>query len=270
MRSFSFDAKKTVRGNFKPNSQAEREFFRQLKKVAQASSHLVDQHVEGATIKNPKAMQASLDAYAKALTPWAERQAARMLHQVQVSNKRAYKKQSKAIGTALRSDLEENGTLALARRLMNEHVALIQSIPIEAGLRAQKIATEAFLTGARAEVNSDTVAGLQSQLGLTEEVAIGRARLIARTETARANAAINQSRAMSVGSNQYRWHNSGDGAVRHSHLQYRGEPSKGYKSGRLQGKVFNWDDPPTLDDGMTGHPGTFPNCRCFAEPVFND
>jgi uncharacterized protein with gpF-like domain len=67
---------------------------------------------------------------------------------------------------------------------------------------------------------------------------------------------------MAVGSNQYRWHNSGDGAVRHSHKIYKGK--------KLQGMIFSWDAPPTLDDGMTGHPGTFPRCRCFAEPVFGD
>jgi SPP1 gp7 family putative phage head morphogenesis protein len=129
-------------------------------------------------------------------------------------------------------------------------------------LRAQKIAFEAATTGTRAEADEDTIAELQKQMGLSTEVATSRALLIARTETARANAAINQSRAMSVGSNQYRWHNSGDEAVRHSHRVYKGR--------KLQGVIFSWDKPPTLSDGMTGHPGTFPNCRCFAEPVFAD
>jgi uncharacterized protein with gpF-like domain len=67
---------------------------------------------------------------------------------------------------------------------------------------------------------------------------------------------------MAVGSGQYRWHNSGDGNVRESHLKLKGK--------KLQGMIFSWDAPPTLDDGMTGHPGTFPNCRCFAEPIFSD
>lgn len=260
MRSFSFDAKKTLKGNFKPSSAAEREFYRQLKKVARASAHVVEQHTDGARITNPKAMQDALNAYARVLTPWAERQAARMLQEVQRSNKRAYQKKSKAMGVALREGVAQNGTLAAAQKLLNEQVALIKSIPIESGLRAQKIATEAFLTGSRAQVNSDTVAELQKELGLTEEVAISRARLIARTEVARANAAFNQARAVAVGSNQYRWHNSGDAAVRHSHKYLNGK--------RLQGMIFSWDQPPTLDDGMTGHPGSFPNCRCFAEPVF--
>ncbi len=118
------------------------------------------------------------------------------------------------------------------------------------------------MTGARAAPSEDTIAELEKQLGLSTEVAISRAQLIAVTETARANASINQARALAVGSGQYRWHNSGDEAVRKSHKTYKGKP--------LQGRIFSWDSPPTLDDGMKGHPGTFPRCRCFAEPVFDE
>jgi SPP1 gp7 family putative phage head morphogenesis protein len=97
---------------------------------------------------------------------------------------------------------------------------------------------------------------------MTEQVATNRAKLIARTETAKATATINQARAESAGSRQYIWRNSGDEAVRHSHKYYKGK--------KLDGQVFDWDKPPTLSDGMTGHPGEFPNCRCFAEPLFTE
>ncbi len=261
MRSFTLDAKKTIKGKFKPSTAAERQFYKQLKKVAQASGHIVEQHVSGPRLVDEKRMQEELKRYSDKLTPWAQSQAARMLEQVQRSNKRAYQNKSKAIGTALNLGVAQQEVGDVALRLLNEQVALIKSIPIEAGLRAQKIAFEAVLAGTRAEANADTIAELEQQLGLSTEVATSRALLIARTETARANAAINQSRAQAVGSNQYRWHNSGDGNVRHSHLYYKGK--------KLQGMIFSWDAPPTLDDGMTGHPGTFPNCRCFAEPVFD-
>lgn len=262
MKSLTFDAKKTLKGKFKPSSTAERDFSRALKKVARAAGSIVDAHVDGVKIKNPQQMQKALEDYSAVLTPWAERQSLKLLNQVQRSNTRAYKEKSKAIGTALKLQVDESDIGAVARALLNEQVALIKSIPIEAGLRAQKIAYEAVLHGTRAEPNEDTIKELQEQLGLSTEVAISRAQLIAVTETARANAAINQSRAMSVGSRQYRWHNSGDEAVRHSHKFYKGK--------RLQGMIFSWDDPPTLDDGTKGHPGTFPRCRCFAEPVFDD
>lgn len=262
MRSLSLDAKKTVRGKFKPSTNAEREFYKQLRRVAQASGHIVDQHADGVKIEDPKKMQDALEAYARAIGPWATRQSAKLLESVQKSNKRAYKNKSKAIGTALELGVAQQDVGAISLKLLNEQVALIKSIPTEAGLRAQKIAYEAILHGTRAEPDQDTINELQKQLGLSTEVATSRAQLISVTETARANASINQARAVSVGSNQYRWHNSGDGAVRDSHKYYKGK--------KMQGMIFSWDKPPTLDDGMTGHPGTFPRCRCFAEPVFDN
>jgi len=251
---------KTLRGNFKPSTAAEKEFYRQLKKVAIVSGHIIDQHANGAFLKNEKEMQRELDRYAKKIEPWASRQALKMLQKVQNSNKRAYTQKSKAIGKALKTGIADNDIGELTLALLNEQVGLITSIPTEAGLRAQKIAYEAFFTGSRANVTAESIAELAKEMGASTDVAISRAYLIARTETARANAVINQQRAMNVGSLQYRWHNSGDGAVRESHRIYKGQ--------RLQGMIFSWDNPPTLDDGMKGHPGTFPNCRCFAEPIF--
>jgi SPP1 gp7 family putative phage head morphogenesis protein len=262
MRSLSLDAKKTLKGKFKPSNSAERQFAKQLKKVAAAAGHIIERHTDGAKLVDEPEMQKALREYSKALTPWARRQSAKLLEQVQKSNKRAYQNKSKAIGTILNEGAATGPVMSASLQMLNEQVNLIKSIPIEAGLRAQKIAFEAATHGMRAFPDQDTIDELQKQLGMSTEVAINRARLIARTETARATASINQSRAEAVGSNQYRWHNSGDEAVRHSHKFLKGK--------RLQGMIFSWDAPPTLDDGMTGHPGTFPNCRCFAEPVFAD
>jgi SPP1 gp7 family putative phage head morphogenesis protein len=261
IKSLTFDADKTLKGKFNPSKAAEKQFYRQLKKVAQVAGHIVEQHTEGANLINEKEMQAALKSYSEKLGPWATRQAAKMLDQVQKSNKRAYQQKSKAISAGIRLNEKESNVIGTAASLLFEQVDLIKSIPLDAGLRAQNIALEAALEGNRAQVDEATVKQLEEQMGLSTEVAKSRAMLIARTETARANAAINQSRAMSVGSNQYKWHNSGDEAVRHSHKVYKGK--------KLQGMVFSWDNPPTLSDGMTGHPGTFPNCRCFAEPIFD-
>ena len=233
-----------------------------LKRWRRVAGHIIESHTEGVKISNENDMQRALRDYAQLITPWARRQSAKLLEKVQRSNKRAYQAKSKLIGKTLKTNLVEKNVDQVAQKLLNEQVELIKSIPLEAGLRAQKIAYEAVLTGQRAAPNEDTINELQKQLGLSTEVAISRAQLIAITETARATASVNQSRAMSVGSGQYRWHNSGDEAVRDSHRIYKGK--------KLQGMIFSWDNPPTLDDGMTGHPGTFPRCRCFAEPIFDD
>jgi len=256
------DAVKTIRGKFKPSRAAENEFYRQLKKVAQYSGHIVEMHARGAVLLNHEAMTAELDAYARKLGPWATRQSAKLLEQVQRSNKRAYQEKSKAMGLALKAGLGDSDVAGIAYALLDEQVELIKSIPLEAGQRAQRIAFEAVLTGTRAEADTDTIRQLEEEMGFSTQAATSRAYLIARTETARANSAFVEARARAVGSGQYRWHNSGDEAVRESHRIYRGR--------KLQGMIFSWDAPPTLSDGMTGHPGTFPNCRCFPEPVFDN
>lgn len=261
-RKFTLDAKE-AKGKFKPSPTAEREFYRQLRKIAKASAHIVERHVDGHQLKNETQMQQALRDYSEVITPWAKRQAEKMVSKVVASNKRAYRSKAVKVGVQLKKDLADDTDLGLTtRKLLNGHVALIKSIPLEAGLRAQRIALEAVQVGQRADVSASQIQALAIDLGLTEEVAASRALLIARTETAKANAAINQARAQKVGSSGYIWHNSGDGAVRPSHKKFKGKP--------LQGQIFTWDNPPTLDDGMKGHPGEFPNCRCFAEPLFTN
>lgn len=240
---------------FNPSVTAEREFIRALKLVAKVSGHIVMAHVNGDKVKDPKAMNKALEDYAQVLTPWATRTSAKLLEQVMKSNKRAYQNKSKTLGLELKLGVADSVTGKAAAGLMLEQVELIKSIPLEAGKRAQQLALEGFYNGTRAD-------DIAEELMATTKVTESRAILIGRTETARANAYINQSRALSLGSNQYRWHNSGDGAVRPSHKYYKGN--------KLQGRIFSWDSPPTLDDGMTGHPGTFPNCRCFAEGIFDN
>ncbi|EOT9334790.1 phage minor head protein [Escherichia coli] len=73
------------------------------------------------------------------------------------------------------------------------------------------------------------------------------------TELGRATGALDQARALSIGSNGYIWRTAEDGDVRHSHRE-------------MEGKFVEWGRPPTLD-GMTGHAGELPNCRCYKEIV---
>lgn len=256
MKSLSFDAKKNGI-KFKPSNAAESEFARALKKVARKSGHIVDVHAEGADIKDDPGLQAALKAYSKMIEPWARKQSAKMLDKVLKSNKRAYQNQSKAMGRALQSGVAEQDVGQTAFALLNEQVALIQSIPLEAGLRAQKIAADNFLLGRRISADPSTVEELKKQMGMSTEVAVNRAILIARTETARANSAFVQARAVSVGSPGYIWRTTMDGAERDSHAQ-------------MNGKYVDYTKIPVLSDGTVGHAGTFPNCRCWQDVVLPD
>lgn len=250
---------KPLHANFEPSRAAEIAFNRALKKVARHSGHLVEMHVGNlARVSTPvemAVMMRSLEHYSEVLTPWAARQSAKLLEQVSKKNRSAYTKKSKAIGRELNKGFAQHNVAETGAALMAEQIVLIKSIPLEAGQRAQALAREAVTSGSRAD-------DIAKELMATTSVTESRATLIARTETARATASFNQARAVAVGSTQYAWRNSGDESVRHSHEYYNGK--------RLDGVIFDWAHPPTLEDGTTGHPGTFPNCRCYAEPYFAD
>lgn len=269
IRSLSFDAKKKDK-QFKTPSAAERDFYRQLKKIATASGHIVEAHAEGASLKDEQEMMRQLDNYSKLITPWARRQSEKLLKQVSVKSAKAYSKNSKLMAEMLKTKVAEDAVGDVARVLLEEQVALIKSIPLEAGKRAQKIAADNFLQGRRAqpdkglvdkffaERRSQVASGdLEEEMERSTEVAVNRAKLIARTETARANSAFVEARASSLGVTSYIWRTTMDGAERDSHR-------------RMNGEVIQYSKPPTLSDGTTGHAGTFPNCRCYQDPVLPD
>lgn len=238
---------------FHANKFAEQQFATALRRVARQAAHIVEMHTDKHRLFQEGEMMRRLRDYAEMLDPWARRQASKMIERVALKNRKAWESNSKKIGRELRKSVAQSDVGRKAAELMHEQVELIKSLPVRAGERAQKLALEAFYDGSRA-------AEIAKALADTGKVSDTDAVRIARTEVARANAKITQARAQAVGSQQYIWRNSQDAAVRDSHRIYQGK--------KLDGMVFSWDNPPTLDDGMTGHPGTFPNCRCYAEPFF--
>lgn len=242
---------------FKPSSNAEREFYRSLKKVAQNAGHIVESHAEGANLRDQKKMQKALDDYAKLIEPWATVQATKLLENVQKSNRRAYERHSKIMNKMMKENVAKSKTGQAALALLNEQVVLITSIPREAGLRAQKIAYDNFINGSRAEPDPQIVRQLKIDMDMSTKAAVNRAKLIARTETAKANQAFVQVRAEAIGVNRYIWRTTMDGAERDSHAE-------------MNGREVEWDNPPVLSDGTQGHAGTFPNCRCWQDPVLPD
>lgn len=254
-KKFTKDAtKKKGKSKLEPSRAIEREFEKALKQIARASGGIVNKHVEGSKLVNTPAMKKALAAYSRAITPWAKNQSLKLLGGItkRLQSYEDYKKKANKMSKVMTKELFESETGLVTMTLMNEQVHLIKSIPLQAGERAQQLVLEGIASGRRADE-------IASELMRTTKVTESRATLIARTETARASTALNLVRATSVGSTHYIWRNSGDGAVRESHKKLHGK--------KLDGQKFAWDDPPTLDDGMTGHPGTFPNCRCYAEPI---
>lgn len=230
----------------------ERAYISALRKVARVVGGIVRSHVVGSTLRDEAQLMRMLTDYSGALGPYAETLSAHMVASVSRANLRAFQSalsqsMAKQIGQGLRSSMEESVVGRTAKLLQVRQVELIKSLPLEAGLRAQNLAREAVMGGTRASE-------VAAELANTEAVTEARATLIARTEIAKANAAITQARAELVGADSYIWETAEDGDVRESHAE-------------MQGKPFEFNNPPTLSDGMTGNPGEFPNCRCFAVPV---
>lgn len=187
-----------------------------------------------------------LQRYAEALAPWAERTAAEMLTEVNRRDESAWMQNAADLSRALRQEIRTAPTGATMQALMAEQVTLIKSIPLDAAQRVHKLTIEGIEDSSRASEISKAIRA-------SGDVAKSRADLIARTEVARTASTLTEARALHVGSPGYFWRTSGDGDVRESHRE-------------MEGKFVAWSDPPTLD-GMKGHAGQFPNCRCYPEPV---
>lgn len=137
----------------------------------------------------------------------------------------------------------------IVRENINRQVTYIKSLPFEAWERVNEIHEQSVQLVA--EGNRSSI--LFEKIMRTGDVAASSARMIGRTEVSRASTAIIQARAVNIGSEGYIWRTSKDGDVRHSHK-------------KMEGIFVKWDTPPTLD-GMTGHAGCLPYCRCYTEIV---
>nr|WP_159338205.1 phage minor head protein [Erwinia rhapontici] len=189
-----------------------------------------------------------LGRYANLIEPWAEGVSKRLIDTLIISDDAMWRDRSQQVSAGLR-DIMNSSTGLVTRDLMAEQIKLFKSLPLNAAERVKEIHNQAIdvvVTGRRSSE-------LQKEIMRTGEVTEARARLIARTETGRASTALTQARSTSIGSSGYIWRTADDGDVRESHR-------------KMEGKYVDWSTPPTLD-GMTGHAGQFPNCRCYCEVV---
>lgn len=198
---------------------------------------------------NEASLRQALNRYADILDDWAKSVARRMLADVAARDERAWMAVSREMGAGIARIVKETPIGEAMRQKMAEQVGLIKSLPREAAERVHRLVIEAQETGTRAEV-------ISREIMRTGEVTKARANLIARTEIGRAASTLTQVRAEAVGSVGYIWRTSRDSDVRPSHK-------------RMEGRFVAWDAPPELD-GLTGHAGALPNCRCYSEPVIPD
>jgi SPP1 gp7 family putative phage head morphogenesis protein len=228
---------------------AESLYNTRLRSVAKQVGALVRGMAPKGVFQDLSKLTGALESYSELLVPWANSVASYMLADVARKDAKMWRQHSKEVGRALSSEIASAPTGETLRQLQQQQVSLIKSIPLEAAQRVHRLSMSSLVSGVRAEE-------LSKDILATESVTVARARLIARTEVARAAANLVEARASYAGSDGYIWRTSGDSDVRDSHKE-------------MEGKYVRWAQPPILDK-MTGHAGTLPNCRCFAEPVFPD
>ena len=136
-------------------------------------------------------------------------------------------------------------------RFQSYNLGLVQSLAGKQLQELERLVVQADVQGLH---YSELSARIEKATGATK----ARARLLARDQTLKLNAQINQERQRSAGVTQYIWRTSNDERVRDRHAD-------------LDGQTFSWDDPPEVsDDGRREHPGGDYQCRCIAEPVIPD
>lgn len=154
---------------------------------------------------------------------------------------------------ALVKDLNKTNAF---REIIDRNAALIKSVPIDATKALSKAMAEGYEAGMRPEDLKIDILNRFSDL--TE----ARARLIARTETAKAATTLTRVRAQRIGAEWYVWRTSDDARVRSSHEH-------------MEGVLVSWNDPPSpekligMKDYGAYHAGDFPNCRCYAQPLLD-
>ena len=226
--------------------RTEAAYARQLGQVARHVGDIVARMAPEGVVTDLVSLITMLNHYSATLQPWAESVAKRMIADVSRHDVAAWVKHGRLIGKALKWEIATAPTGAAMQRMLAEQVRLITSLPRQAGERVHKLTIEGIVNGTRASE-------IAEEIMKSGHVTSSRALLIAQTEVSRTATALTQARAQHIGGVSYVWRTSKDARVRFSHK-------------RMEGKEVRWMAPPTID-GMTGHAGCFPRCRCYCEVI---
>lgn len=179
--------------------------------------------------------------------------AEKMVKSVSGKNQKAFNKLvNKAVGVDLSTILVDEGLNDFLDAQINKNTTLIKSIPDEYFKSIETVVMNGTVNGLRWEQIAREIGGIKDISSVNGKLQ-NRIKLIARNETSNINASINKRRQEKLGIESFKWVTSKDERVRDSHA-------------KLDGKVFDWDNPPIVD-GVPTTPGRPINCRCVAVPV---
>lgn len=240
------DAKKT----FTPNSRWEREYNAVLQKVVGRVNRILERF-------SPEDPQTSigvisaLQDYSNELVAWARKNIGWVIYNLNKDNEQKWKKQSVTIARLLRKEMEKPPIEPLLDEYMDRSVNLIQSVPLNAAKKIQEIVLENVKSG---QYRSENLTDVIMKVGKLPEGMESRAKLIARTETARITTGLTKARCENLDMGWYAWRSTHDVRVRSSHKL-------------MDWVLVSWDDAPdpeTLDGQKKSyghyHPGEIFNC----------
>jgi SPP1 gp7 family putative phage head morphogenesis protein len=237
------------------NKRAEKRLERQLSVLTQAVRRIVK------TKKTTQEIITAISAITEnpAWIAVAYRAAAQMVGDLERINAKTWRKaaaqafNSRAIYEELSHNLNSN---PFFRSQIEKNAAIIKSLPDLVSRQVTKSVSLRAIKGERAE-------SLESSIqALAPDLSANHVRLIARTETAKTQAAITETRAVGLNRTFYIWRTSQDQRVRSSHAH-------------MEGVVCEFTSPPSPEqlngDPSVGYynPGNIYNCRCYAEPVLS-
>lgn len=140
----------------------------------------------------------------------------------------------------------------LIKSFVSQNMSLVNNVTAQVSNDLEQIIFNGIKQGKTADqIARSIVRGTNLDPGMFRKV-YTRASLIARDQVGKLNGQITRERQTGLGLTRYRWRTARDERVRDQHAD-------------REGRVYSWDNPP---EG--GHPGEEVNCRCYAEPMFED
>ena len=169
---------------------------------------------------------------------------------IDVWNKRQF---IKIIASATKLNIVNNEIWKkeIAEAFIKRNVSLITNLSDELAHKIENVVYNGVSTSKRVQSIKKEIMGTDIDQGVFPSTK-KRAILIARDQVGKFNGQMTMNRQKSIGILFYIWRTSVDERVRDSHKE-------------REGKRYSWDNPPE-----DGHPGFPIQCRCYAEPVFDE
>lgn len=245
------------RKDWNPRTSTERRFFERINRLTRQVRRICN------TYNSVAEITAAISAITE-MQEWqtiAHSEALKMVRSVVTQNasnwreaaRKAGGRKSYQIFQALNQELSNHEKY---KAIILRNAELIRNLPNDVARKITEHVSTQAVRGLRADALLEDIREFAPHVSET------RARLIARTEVAKTNAAITEIHAQQAGINFYIWQTSQDARVRSSHKH-------------MQGVVCSFNSPPSPEQ-LNGeppigyyNPGQVFNCRCFASPIIN-